>query len=638
MAHIIPDNLKSRADVPPAIRRVANAFLVGLDENVICWYEAQFNSSGNRPDFVVLLPDRGICVLEVLDIVSDDNVLGVLRGNLRYVSDGRECEVANPLRRAEQLAQTLRQRFEDNASLKESSLKIVAGAIFTGLTRSDAQKKGLEKICSPENSIFKDEIDAGASGNETVLMRAFTRLAGAPELDHEELSAETLKIIRGIIQPDIVIGSLGERVKQEKADTGRTTAERGANNESNQLCLFSNSATNETEADIVRVMDVQQETLAKSLGDGHRVVRGVAGSGKTLVLVYRAKLLAKCWPRRKYLLTCYTKALAGELRKLLRDFSNVDVVTLDRLMFDALTVAGMEHPGYEDGGDLAAEMALKALQVCEESGHSMRRYHGVFLDEAQDFGTLQLQFATRLLREDSDDLIVVADAAQNIYKRKFSWKQAGIQARGRTRILRINYRNTREILEFAYFFLLNNSQLRQDELPDQDDENTVIPPEAAKRSGAAPQLHLVGSLQEEVGKCIEILQSWYQPGQRPRSIAILYPAARERNFFRAEAIMEALRTRNLPVFWLGDSKDKTAKSRFAHAVEPIVLSPIHSSKGLEFDDVILCGVYRENDPADVNRKLAYVGMTRATSRLAVVSRRGNSLEEDLVAAAARLGE
>jgi len=44
--------------------------------------------------------------------------------------------------------------------------------------------------------------------------------------------------------------------------------------------------------DIVRVMDLQQEQLARSMGEGHRVIHGVAGSGKTMILGYRAQSTA----------------------------------------------------------------------------------------------------------------------------------------------------------------------------------------------------------------------------------------------------------------------------------------------------------------------------------------------------------
>ena len=45
--------------------------------------------------------------------------------------------------------------------------------------------------------------------------------------------------------------------------------------------------------DIIRVMDIQQEQLARSMGEGHRVIHGVAGSGKTMILGYRAQYLAQ---------------------------------------------------------------------------------------------------------------------------------------------------------------------------------------------------------------------------------------------------------------------------------------------------------------------------------------------------------
>lgn len=40
---------------------------------------------------------------------------------------------------------------------------------------------------------------------------------------------------------------------------------------------------------ITLVMDLQQEKLARSLGDGHRVIHGLVGSGKTIILGYRAE-------------------------------------------------------------------------------------------------------------------------------------------------------------------------------------------------------------------------------------------------------------------------------------------------------------------------------------------------------------
>jgi superfamily I DNA/RNA helicase len=64
-----------------------------------------------------------------------------------------------------------------------------------------------------------------------------------------------------------------------------------------------------------------------------------------------------------------------------------------------------------------------------------------------------------------------------------------------------------------------------------------------------------------------------------------------------------------------------------------ILSTVHSAKGIEFPYVVLCGLWRDDGDAEVLRKLAYVGMTRATHHLAVVSREGHPLAEDLRRAA-----
>ncbi|MCP6547887.1 restriction endonuclease, partial [Klebsiella pneumoniae] len=57
---------------------------------------------------------------------------------------------------------------------------------------------------------------------------------------------------------------------------------------------------------IIKIMDTQQELLARSLGEGHRIIHGVAGSGKTLILLYRCLHLAKDNNLKKpILVVCY---------------------------------------------------------------------------------------------------------------------------------------------------------------------------------------------------------------------------------------------------------------------------------------------------------------------------------------------
>lgn len=602
MAYLVPDNLKSRNDVAAAIRKTVSAFQVSLDDSSTVWYEPLYDPTGEKPHLVVLHPDRGIVVLEVMD-TKGGGLLGALRGGLRLVRDGREVEVANPLVRADLLASSLRTRVKDEARLQDANVRVAACAAFPHLSVEEARGKGLERLIPLEKCLFRGDIDSGISGTgEASLLRVFTRLLGGEIRDR--IPEEKEKLLRGLIQPETVI----DRVASSGSDV--------------QITIF---RPPEGEDDTIRVMDRHQEAMAKSLGDGHRVIRGVAGSGKTLVLVCRARLLAKLWPRQDFLVTCYTRSLAGELRQALRESGNVTVMHLDRLMAELIRAAGLKHPGYKDdpSGDKVAGVALLALSRLHNP-----RYRAVLLDEAQDLGTNALKFVVGLLAPGHDDLVIVADAAQNIFRRNFSWKQAGIQAQGRTRILRINYRNTKEILEFANHFLMAGGRLRSDPVPDPEDPFTVIPPESAKRSGPRPTLMLGKTLEDEVRIAIQQAQAWAAGTARPRSLAVLYPGS-DSGKDRAELLNEGLRRAGVRVYYLSDKNNPDAKDRLAQSDAPVVLSTIHSAKGLEFPHVVLCGVWRSDQDIDDNRKLAYVGMTRATDHLAVVTRGGHPLLEDL---------
>ena len=69
---------------------------------------------------------------------------------------------------------------------------------------------------------------------------------------------------------------------------------------------------------------------------------------------------------------------------------------------------------------------------------------------------------------------------------------------------------------------------------------------------------------------------------------------------------------------------------------PIILLTIHSAKGLEFPQVIACGLWKEgvqhetgSDLVETNRKVAYVGFTRATESLKIITLESNPMISDL---------
>ena len=80
---------------------------------------------------------------------------------------------------------------------------------------------------------------------------------------------------------------------------------------------------------VLKVLDARQESHARSLGSGHRILFGVAGSGKTVLLLARARWLAQQKPDQRTLLLCYNKVLAAWLRARVADCEQLTVRHFD---------------------------------------------------------------------------------------------------------------------------------------------------------------------------------------------------------------------------------------------------------------------------------------------------------------------
>ena len=206
---------------------------------------------------------------------------------------------------------------------------------------------------------------------------------------------------------------------------------------------------------LMLVMDLQQEQLARSMGEGHRVIHGVAGSGKTMILVYRAQQLAAAarpdWP---ILVLCYNRPLAARIDALMRQRGldeRVQVRTFHGWCYDMADTyqLGIPKKGFRPDYDALADRVVEAVA----HGRIPRaQYAALMIDEAHDFEDAWLRLAPQLVDPATNSLLVLYDDAQSIYRqprRRFSFASVGIEARGRTSVLKVNYRNTAEILEAA---------------------------------------------------------------------------------------------------------------------------------------------------------------------------------------------
>jgi len=579
MAHLIPDSLHNQPGATRGIVRVSKALANGLDADAYAWFEPPFDPSGEKPHFVILMPDNGIAVLEVLD-VQQNKLLGLVRGKLRVELDGKEVELAHPLERAEAFAETLREALKDEPALEDLDIAVRSAAVFPSLTQETIADLP-DLVLDPARTFLQEDVDAGLGGDSESSFRAkMVRLLGASV----PLDDTMVDVIRGTLHPEI---RLGRHFQPRLPGTGSSVS------------------------DTVAVMDRRQEALAKRLGSGHRIVRGVAGSGKTVILLARAKIFAGLWPEQRFLITCYTRSLAGSLRKAVERFDNIEVETLDSLIWRAIRDAGLEWPGFKD--DENARIGLKAL----EAG-ALPRYRAVFVDEAQDFGTDALAFARSLADPRFNDLLIVEDAAQNVFSKRASWKSAGIQAQGRTVILRKNYRNTREILKLAFSLLAAGG----DRDADPEDEAMIIPPQMAMRSGKHPTVRFCNE-ESALEHAVSVARR-YSTKADPGSLGLLALSTAQ-----ARAMSGALAEAGITAFFATDPRQKQNRDLIGETDEAVVISTVFSAKGLEFPSVVLLCEPTTWQDDDQLRKAVYVGMTRATDELTVVMDPAHPLATEL---------
>jgi hypothetical protein len=583
MAEMIPDRLPSGAS---AGEKKVFALLQDLPDDVIVYYEPVV--ADRYPDFVVIIPSIGLLVIEVkgwypnaIERADNSDVVINARGQ-------REVR-KHPARQARDykfnLMDVARRHPETGALLQQAGKhegKFVFPfghlAILNNCTRQQLDERGLSEVFPPGRVFARDEFEAAAA-NDAIdrLMTGFD-----PWWPFEPLTERQIAVLRAIIHPEIVVSA-----PAQPNAAGAATAEPPS----------------------LKVMDLRQERNAHSLGEGHRIVYGVAGSGKTVILVARARLVAADATRR-VLILCYNRALAAYFQQQFAHVANVICLNFHQWGVQRNGIAFERNEDEEGFGE-------RLLQRLEDGAGEAQRYDAVFIDEAQDFSRSWFQCAKLALKEPDDgDLLIVGDGSQSLYRRRrFTWAEAGVNAVGRTINKRFdldkNYRNTREILKFAAAFVAAD-----DEQDDPEARLAIIKPDpaVALRSGPLPEMLAASGLDGEIQMTADKIVSWLQQGLQPAEIAVLYRAnANPRGWVRDLALAVSRRT---AVYFPGEGfKDSSG----------VCVTTMHSAKGLQWRAVLVMRAdtmpfMPERDAGDeqerLERGLMYVAMTRAEEMLA----------------------
>ncbi len=239
------------------------------------------------------------------------------------------------------------------------------------------------------------------------------------------------------------------------------------------------------------------------------------------------------------------------------------------------------------------------------------RYRHVIVDEGQDLSVNGL----RLLRaiagdEHNDDLFIVGDAHQRIYKNRAALSQCGINVRGRSSILRINYRTTEEIRRTAFAFL---NGINFDDLDDDYDDGEKC---QSLTHGEKPQVLSYDNANEEFAGVLQKIRALIDSGVSDKNICVVARIHDLVDDYKAKFTANGLRCYEL--------RSSKADDR---GQDGIRVATMHRVKGLEFQYIFVVAVNKriiplslaidrtdavsKNESLTAEKCLLYVALTRA---------------------------
>ena len=365
-----------------------------------------------------------------------------------------------------------------------------------------------------------------------------------------------------------------------------------------------------------------EQNKAKNLrSKGAAIVRGVAGSGKSLVLKNRVERLLEDYDR--ILVLTYNRFMNSWLKSQfdLEANKKIECKTFHQWAYKYLKYS------YDDDPEKLMDLASK----------SSKKYQAIAIDEAQDFHDCWFQALLAVLDRQTKALFIVYDNTQAVYgqahrrKADWSWQSLGIKIPGgRSQVFDLNYRNSPEILELAWKFItpaLESAGIKA-EKRERDESGkvtktpsigSVIEPrkKLSRSSGIKPILQEVYYEDMPDKIAYEVKEALATHGES--SIGILvHPQAKD---------LQREISKELTALEIPHRAPETSRDREGNVVlRPyVIVDSWNALKGVEFDAVIIAGVdslseYKAED-AEISFEAKaglYTAMTRAKDHLVML--------------------
>lgn len=406
----------------PGERRVLNQLKRCLEDDYIVWHDIPLGPKARQPDFVILSPRWGVLLLEVKDWKRQTLVLANRDQVELQTAHGRVTD-GSPLRQVRDYTMELVDLMQADAQLVHAEGPFQGkllfpygwGVVFSGITR-EAAGDDFHEVFPQFKTLLKDDLEEAIDPGDFQ-----QRLWG--------MFTVTYPCTLSLPQRDRIRWHLFPEVRMQAVQPSLLAAEE-------------DTAYGPSLPDLLQVMDLQQEQIARTLGAGHRVIHGPAGSGKTMILIYRAQqLAAAAQPGKPILILCYNRSLAGRIDAVLRQRGvdeRVQVRTFHAWCEDMVRSYQVDVPGTKSRDDAYYAALVKAVERSLETGLvPSGQYLALLVDEAHDFEEDWLRLCTRLVDPVTKSLLVMYDDAQSIYQKKrrsrFTFAGVGIEAQGGAR-------------------------------------------------------------------------------------------------------------------------------------------------------------------------------------------------------------
>lgn len=363
-----------------------------------------------------------------------------------------------------------------------------------------------------------------------------------------------------------------------------------------------------------------EQTKAKNVNlSAHALVRGVAGSGKSLILRERIQRLRE-EGFRNILVLCYNRFMKGWMAK------EVDAGHT----FHSWAYRNLK---YTYDWDEDPDQRKKVIELAKKFSKT-KKYEAILVDEAQDFYDEWFKSLLEIIDPDTNSIFFVYDNTQSVYgqahrtKSNWTWKSLGFNIPGgRSQVLDVNYRNSPEILELAWKFIkptLDQAKLPVGQVTFDENERRQTPDQyklvkPRKKSSRSSEIqpilvHIpVTKMPSMIAQEVSLALNSYQDS----SIGILtHPKNKE---IKQEIHQE------LTKLGIEHHAPTHSRQRDTNVVQrPCVLvDSWNAVKGVEFDAVIIAGADWVEDYPDLDEEFEekaglYVAMTRAKDHLVIL--------------------